>query len=338
MASIRGTRPSFLALLVGAVLVAPLAGIGGGVASADAIGCGTQLLVPGSYQLSQDLQCAGGDGIVVGGGVSLDLNGHTVAGPGVSGIRVLGASATVTNTSSAPGTVTGFLEGVTLDGSRGATVNRLTLVGNGRGINFAVASENLVSGNLITRSTSDGIRLGISGGNTIRNNAISGNGSGVGLADASNGNLITGNDVSKNRNFGVSVFCGSDANTISGNSITKTTGGEAHGIIVRSGSDGTQVTGNGVNLNGADGIHVDQSGNCQNSADDVVPQGTLIRGNAANRNGDDGIDDEPADAVIAGNTANGNGDYGIYASNTCDGEGNVAKNNAGPAQTSWAAC
>ena len=175
-----------------------------------------------------------------------------------------------------------------LDGTSGSTVSGLTVTGNGRGIDLAGSNGNLLVGNVASESTQDGIRLGASSSNTISGNTVSKDVFGVGIADGSNDNIVSGNTVSKSLYFGVAVFCGSDGNTVSGNSVvntTTTTGPlDGHGIIVRSGSDATQVLGNGANLNAADGIHVDLGGGCQNPSDNVLPTGTVISGNTANLN------------------------------------------------------
>jgi parallel beta-helix repeat protein len=303
--------------------------------------CGDTLTA--DVTLSADLTCTnpGYDGLIIGGnGVTLDLNGHTITGPGIVGIRIVGANATVINTAKRPGTIKGFGYGVYLNPTQGARVVRLTLTGNGKGIEAGFAHSNIISGNVISGNSQDGIRLGASSHNWIGGNTVSKNDFGIALADGSDANIVSGNNVSKNRNFGIDVFCGSDSNIILHNSVTKTTAGEAHGIIVRSGSDETKVKGNAANLNAGDGIHVDVGGECQNSDDNVMPINTDIAENTANRNGDDGIEveievDMTSNTTIRDNTANVNGDYGIEAPSTCDGGGNVAKRNNNPEQTMW---
>lgn len=306
-------------------------------ASADTMACGTVLT--SSVALTEDITCNGGDGLVLDApGISLDLAGHTISGPGAGGVRILASGVTVTDTGLTKGAISGFAGGVVLDGATAATVTGLVLTGNERGVIVASSSGNTISGNTITDSVADGIRLGLSSGNTVAGNSLSWNGYGIGIADASGNNTVSGNTVSKNRNAGIAVFCGSSGNAIAWNSVTNTVGGEGHGIIVRSGSDDTRIEGNGANLNQGDGIHIDTAGGCQNPGDDTTPTGTVIVDNSANRNGDDGIDDEPSDAVIAGNDANRNADYGIYAPNATDGGGNTTRNNGGPAQALWGCC
>lgn len=281
--------------------------------------------------LSADLKCTdpGDDGLIIGGDhVTLDLNGHTITGPGIVGVRITGTNATVTNTGTRPGTIKGFQYGVYLNPTYGARVIGLAVTGNGRGIASGEADWNMISDNVISGNSQDGIRLGISSYNTISGNTVSKNDFGIAIADGSNSNVVSGNEVSKNRNFGVAIFCGSDSNMILSNSVTKTTGGEAHGIIVRSGSDQTQLMWNAANINEGDGIHVDIGGGCQDSDNNVMPTETVIAGNVANRNGNDGIEVAPTvSTTIQDNTANVNAGYGIFAPDSCDGGGNVTHNN-----------
>ena len=324
-----------VALVAAVVTVSGL--VTAGAARADVIACGST--ISASATLQQDVVCPSGwtgDGLqVTGSGVTLDLNGHAVTGPGAAGIRVLGAGNTVTNTSTLPATVSGFAEGVVFDQATNGTVQGLTVTSNGRGIDVAGAGGNTVTGNVVSANTQDGIRAGASAGNTISGNTVSKNVFGIGLADGSSGNTVSGNTVSKNHIFGIAAFCGSDGNTISGNAVTKTAGGEGHGIVVRSGSDDTLVQGNGANQNAGDGIHVDTAGGCSNAGDDVAPTGTRLVGNTANGNGGDGID-ASAPSTIASNTANNDAGWGILAPTSCDGGRNVAKND-GAGSTSFAA-
>jgi parallel beta-helix repeat protein len=316
------------------VAVAGLLLCAAGSAKADPA-CGEVLVQ--SIALTADLACNGPqqDGLVIAGdGVTLDLNGHVISGSGAAGVRIVGPNATVTNTAVRPGVIRGFEYGVYLNPTHGATVSGLTVTANGGGIAAGFADGNVISGNMITGNTRDGIRLGVSSHNAITDNTVSKNDLGIALADGSNDNVVAGNDVSKNRNFGVCVFCNSDGNVIADNSVTNTTGGGGHGIIVRSGSDWAEVTGNGANRNEGDGIRVDDGYGCASAADNVAPIGTVIADNAANRNGDDGIEVATEGVTtVRDNTANGNGDYGIEAPNTEDGGGNVAVTNKGPAQT-----
>jgi parallel beta-helix repeat protein len=306
-------------------------------ALADGLSCGS--VVSADTTLTQDVVCPADwneDALrVTAAGVTLDLAGFDITGPGAAGVRILAENVAVINTGSAASVVSGFDAGVVLDQATGGTVRGLTLQGNDRGIQLAGGSQHLIATNVVSGNVGDGINAGASSGNTIRGNTIAKNGAGIAL-DASVSNTLEGNTVSKNRNFGIAAFCGADANTISANSVVNTSGGEAHGIIVRSGSDDTVIVGNGVNLNAGDGIHVDTAGGCSDPSQDVAPTGTEITGNSANRNGGDGVD-AAAESTIAQNTANRNGGWGFLAPTSCDGGGNTAQGNtAGP--RSFATC
>lgn len=328
-------------LFVVVVLLFLLALPGG--AGANGVLCGSVLSA--SVSLTEDLYCpdAGENAILIeGNGVTLDLNGYSIAGSGVSGIRIKGQDATVTNSLPDSGVITGFEYGVVLDGwawtnagqDQAATIDGLTLVGNGRGVLLAVSDGNAIVSNQISNSIADAIQLGVSSGNTISGNTISKNGFGVAVANGSDDNHLSGNEISKNANFGIAIFCDSDGNEVVGNAVTKTSGGKAHGIIVRLGSDDTAITGNSSNINGGDGIHVDRALGC---GDPPMPSGAVIAGNTANRNGDDGIDNESPDAFISGNTTNVNSDLGIVSCSP-DGGGNVAKRNGDEQQSAWEVC
>lgn len=327
-------RQQQLAGIVGLALAFPVIGTSQGLADPT---CGDTLTA--DVTLSAHLSCSnpGADGLIIGGdGVTLDLNGHTISGPGIVGVRIVGTNSTVINTGSRPGTIEGFQYGVYLNPTQGAKVIGLTLTGNGKGIAAGSAHWNIITGNNISANTEDGIHLGLSSNNRISGNTISKNDFGIAIANSSHANILSGNTLSKNRNFGIAIFCGSDSNLIMDNSVTKTNGGEGNGIIVRSGSDDTEVRGNAANLNAGDGIHVDDGCCCQSAADNVMPLDTVIAENTANRNDDDGIEvDTTGTTTVQDNTTNVNGDLGIQAPYTCDGGGNVAKRNGNPLQTNW---
>lgn len=316
-------RSSISKVATVAALAVPLFVIAAPSAHADPLACGSD--VTETTALTGDVVCPAGwtgDGLrVTAPGVTLDLAGFDVTGPGAAGVRLLASDATVTNGSASLAIVSGFSAGVVLEGD-GGTVRSLTASGNAQGILLAGVDGSLIAGNVVSGNSRDGIIADISNDNTIRNNTVAKNSSGIAI-NASDRNTIDANTVSKNRLFGLALYCDADGNTVSGNSVVST--GVGAGIIVRTGSDDTVIVGNGANLNADDGILVEQAGGCPDEAN-VMPSGTDILWNSANRNGGDGIDVD-ADGAIAGNDANLNARYGIDAPFACDGGGNTAQNN-----------
>src|ERR1700704_682336 len=119
-----GLRVALVALAVGAWLV-----VGASSASAGAVTCGQTITQ--DTTVDNDLSNCPGDGLVVGAdNITLDLNGHTVSGPGATptssaGVRVTGRSGvTVRN-----GTVAQFDREVSVQGS----ANRVLLLTLGAG-------------------------------------------------------------------------------------------------------------------------------------------------------------------------------------------------------------
>lgn len=323
MLAARRLRSSFSKVVTAAVLTVPLFVIAAPLAHADPPACGSD--VTADTTLTADVVCPAGwtgDGLrVTVPGVTLDLAGFDVLGPGAAGVRLLASDVTVTNGSASSAVVAGFTVGVVLEGD-GGTVRSLTASGNEQGILLAGVDRSVIAGNVVSGNSRDGIIADISNDNTIWGNTVSKNSSGIAI-NASDRNAIDANTVSKNRLFGLAIYCDADANMLTGNSVVNTSLGA--GIIVRTGSDDTVIAGNGANLNAGDGILVEQAGGCPPEAN-VMPTGTEVLGNSANRNTGDGIDVD-ADGVIAGNDANLNAGFGIDAPFACDGGGNTTQNN-----------
>lgn len=122
--------------------VATIAGVGVALTpwspASAAVQCGDVLTA--NTKLTSDLTCdASGDALGIGAdGVTLNLNGHTITGPGAyatpyAGVRVAGhAKARITN-----GKITGFQAAVVLDESTGAVVSKLKAYGNDQGLNLS---------------------------------------------------------------------------------------------------------------------------------------------------------------------------------------------------------
>ncbi len=149
------------------VAVALAAGglLAGAAPAAAAVTCGSTITT--DTTLTTDLVCSG-DGIVVGApGVTLDLGGHAIRGPGMGwtateqGVRVDTPGVTVRN-----GRIEGFRYGVSLAGGAGVAT-RLYLLDNGDGV-FAGSSGNRVQGNLFVTNSNSVLLQG--GGNVVQGN------------------------------------------------------------------------------------------------------------------------------------------------------------------------
>jgi len=269
--------------------------------------------------LTADLSC-GGDGLIVAApGVTLDLGGHTLTGPGrrrfpatETAVSVSATGVTVRN-----GTIQDFVSGVSSSGPR-----------------------THVSGLSVVR-TQVGVTLG-SDGNHIRGNLVANTGTGVRLDG--DDNLIDGNAL-RRTGLGVIVARGSN-NRVAGNSIVGD-GNPDYGIFLTSLSSGTEVSGNSVSGQpGRTGIHATGfdsrvTGNqVFGNLDGISVRWGTVTGNMVFSNLEDGIDLElSASVVVSGNTAFGNRHLGIRGgSGAVDGGGNRAFRNGDPRQCTGVVC
>lgn len=275
-------------LLLVAVVGASFATPAAGTAVAAGLACG-EILDPGRYQLTSDLRCsdlpAGKAALVINssGGVTIDLNGYAISGPGAttgtSGLQLngpwsappsAGPSVTLMN-----GMIRGFAAGVTGVSSR-FDARDVRIAQNGTGVSgnwFGVTLHR----STIANNAGDGI-LGISG------------------ADGIGGELrVYDSRITGNGGNGIHVdgdFLDVERSVVSRNG--------AHGI--RESSYGAYLNGNSVTANGQDGIHVAENG---------YPDAYTLLNNNADRNGGHGIFYDPGFVVAhpldaQGNTARNN--------------------------------
>jgi parallel beta-helix repeat protein len=257
-----------------------------------AVQCGAVLT--SSTKLTSDLVCdASGDALTIGAdGVTLNLNGHTVSGPGAydtayAGVRVAGhTKVRITN-----GRITGFQSAVVLDESTGSAVSKVNAYGNDQGVNLSGGGDHLVEKNYLHDNGRDAVRLGLSSHNRVRFNVVVRNTFGIGVADGSTDNVVELNTVSRNGDFGIGLFGDVARNLVLANIVDQGTG---QGIQVNADAADTHVLKNLVSRNGIDGIHVES----------VT---TRITRNDARKNAQLGIN---APGAIDGgkNRAKGNGD------------------------------
>ncbi len=185
-----------------------------------ALDCGA--VVRESLVLANDLTCPG-DALTVGAdGITLDLGGHTLTGPGPgsptwphpnlksSGVKVADHS----NVTVRDGTILKFSSGVYLDGSHGSTIEEITARGNYYGIYLSNGSENRVK-----RVTVEGNDYGLTIYRADRNRIVDNDASrqrhfspgGYGIyMYGSHQNLIVGNTFAHNVNWGIWMSESSD--------------------------------------------------------------------------------------------------------------------------------
>ena len=153
------------------------------------------------------------------------------------------------------------------DGAKGNTVVDNRVQDNlGNGVRFmALATENLVTGNTLTRNAA-GVNFSFENpDNVIHANTIVANrGFGVATGYHSERTTISENQIQGNRSGGITLGSGEnlvEGNTIVGNGFGATGTGRGNGIFVGSGTDnfprvGTVVRGNHVHNNAGNGIRI----------------------------------------------------------------------------------
>jgi parallel beta-helix repeat protein len=218
---------------LGAALAAGTLLLGIGAASAENINaCPVTITKPGTYNVNKDLVCnTYGNAITISANnVTLNLKGHFLLGPqsgaGVSNGVYVGAQQNVIVEN---GTITGFWNGVLLQGSAFSTVSGIAARGNTFiGILVTSGHNNTLSGCNVSRNPQVGI-LCYGAVGTIANNTANSNG-GPGIFVGGTLILVQGNTANSNGSVGIYVgFSGATSNTVRGNTV-EFNGGE--GILV----------------------------------------------------------------------------------------------------------
>jgi parallel beta-helix repeat protein len=322
-----------LAALLALTLTAAIA-TGGALAQTSELGCGDTITADTTLQA--DLTGCGSNGLVIGADdITLDLNGHTISGDGRLVRRCprrqpcdLGVfndrheGVTVRN-----GSLRGFAVGVLVGGVRG---NRLVELSSSRnqffGYVIADSSRSVIrdsSGN--DNPAPDGDGLGVFGSHDLRiaGNSFRRNGQ-LGMhVESSTHNLIKGNVVARNSDFG--IFLEADGNQVRGNRSVRD--GVA-GIEVGPGSRNV-IAGNRIHGSG-EGIGIEKGrGNVvvRNVVVGVRHDGirlgmwnppigstrTVVRRNLVIDSGRDGfrVAERDRNAMLVGNVARRSGDDGF---------------------------
>jgi hypothetical protein len=290
---------------------------------------------PGSYYLAENIIASGGI-VIVADGVTIDLNGFTLAGDGSgAGIVAVGSPVGIRVRN---GTVTNWTDGVDLALARGALIEGLVATYNGLsgivGGNAVLVADCRAEGN-----GADGIVVGH--GSIIRNStAITSGASGISAGFRA---LVESCTASGNAGSGISVDSGSIVSDCSASSnlsgIALQHNGRVAGSIASFNHEYGIVTGNdcvitysAVRNNLVAGISVGAGAvvrNCTAGWNDTgifTLDGSLIESCAALGNVGDGIVAGHG-SIVRGCNARDNGSNGIYATYGVDVVGNVCSSN-----------
>jgi large repetitive protein len=284
-------------LIVVALLVTGATVIGVGPAAARTLGCGDVITV--DTRLDGDLLDCPDEGLLIGADdITLDLDGHTIDGDGISPetcpVQGRACDVGVDNTAGHSGvTIEGgsiqeFAAGVIVSGGAdGNQLRRLTIshttneaVGVGDTTNTVIdgntmtdpgitavvvqeSSDTVVSGNVASGSTGYAMYLMGDNNDIERNRLDSGE---HGFAVGGNNNTVRGNVVSSSGG-GIDVVDGATANRVEDNRLRDVGDGIIVGVasdtVVRhnvvNGTGGGERGGFGVILDGAVGTTVDQN-------------------------------------------------------------------------------
>jgi parallel beta-helix repeat protein len=288
-------------LFLSALIILNAAIVCGGEGQIDIAKLPYSISSPGSYIVVGELELAatGNHGInITSDNVTLDLNGHTIKGPGKaagttdSGIYI-GASTrkgiTIKN-----GTVRDWPDtGVNGDYARSCTFTNLKCFNNGK--HGLYASINcIITGNICSDNTQHGIY--VSESCTVSNNICEDN-TKDGIY-ASQGNTITDNNIYSNEEIGINV---SSRNFVKSNTVSFNKGNGIECYIYN------RIVGNVCSSNGFMG---DGAGIL------ITTTGNAVERNLVSSN-DRGIESKPSTGknFIASNRASGNGtNYDILIS------------------------
>jgi large repetitive protein len=299
---------------------------------ADQAGCGQVLSA--SITLSNDLLACAGDGLVIGaGGITVDLNGHTVQGTGLGvGVRNPGhTDVTIRN-----GTIRHFDSGVSLQ---------------------AGTQRNLVAGLSFDQTELAAVHLSDADGNQVRDSHVSGfSGAAFHVTGGSSSNFVGHNTVTAGNGEALVVEGSSDSNRLEGNAlsgssdsgirvdfssnttiIANAVAGGSDAAITMTGAPGSVVQSNDVHGVGDAAILLtDSTANVvrfntlgQSADAGVILSGvtdSLVKGNTMSHAGDAAISLRlgSSNVRIIDNMASHSSDAGVFVA---DGVGNVVRGN-----------
>jgi parallel beta-helix repeat protein len=314
--------PGLLGLVVGALAAVFLA-LPAERAAATHVGCGDTITQ--DTVLDSDLVDCPGQGIVIGaGGITLDLNGHTVDGDG-------------------EGCDTGVMNGRfvcgsdPLEGHDGVTVRGGTVREFAHGVQVAEAARNaLLDLQLYDHSGYGGIVTYLmSDGRIERNRAFGNNSAGIALYEPIGRTTVEHNVVGRNAGFGIELWGGLAGDSFANNvAFANRVAGffffSAYGLPVkRNRSFGNR--GAGMIFAGAVGNQIERNRMWDNESSGILMWGGVhenrLEKNVVIDNGFDGITLEEGDHnLLSGNRVVGNRGRGGIVIESADGGNIVASN------------
>src|SRR5919112_956629 len=201
------------------------------------LSCGQ--VITTSVKLSANLDCASDGLLVQGDNIVIDLNGHTIKGPGPSASKIgvsVAANDGVQITGS--GTITGFQAGVLASGGKDDTITNVNFEGNQIAIFLTGTTGADIENNMITNNQI-GMAAHSATSTNFKENVLTENDlAGVTLVNSGK-NKIDTNIIKKSKN---GIF--NDAQSVD-NSITTNT------VMENSGVDLNNGNGLPINVNGA---------------------------------------------------------------------------------------
>jgi parallel beta-helix repeat protein len=228
-----------LAILLGGLLV-----VSGPAVRADDL-CGATILE--DVKLHHDLVCAGVGLIVGADGISINLNGHTIAGSGTDvGITVTGR----TDVSIRGGTIRGFAAGVRVNASSDLVIMHNEFIENGEGIDLQSGSvANTIKQNVFRDHTTRAVMLRTdSADNDIKHNTFTGNRVGI-LVFGGVDNILKHNIVSDSILAGIRLNVIATGNLIKDNLVVSNVAGIEFLVTQTGSATGNDLVRNTIELN-----------------------------------------------------------------------------------------
>jgi len=176
-------------------------------------------VVSGVVNLTANLNCGSGDGIIVGGpNTVINMNGFSITGPGQDSSKVAIMVPNVDNVVvNGPGSLSNFQAGVLLTGANGFQINSVILSNNQIGT-FMTGAENAQVQQNIIQGNSIGVASHSSTGAAIDSNLMNGNLlAGITFVNTQQSNVGMNNVVGSQN--GVFLDGQSSQNTISANNV-----------------------------------------------------------------------------------------------------------------------
>jgi hypothetical protein len=176
-------------------------------------------VVSGVVNLTSNLNCSGGDGIIVGGpNTVINMNGFSITGPGQESSKVAIMVPNVDNVVvNGPGSLNNFQAGVLLTGANGFKINSVIISNNQIGT-FMTGAENAQVQQNIVQGNSIGVASHSSSGAAIDSNLMSGNLlAGITFVNTQQSNVGMNNVVGSQN--GVFLDGQSSQNTITANNV-----------------------------------------------------------------------------------------------------------------------